>query len=177
MRRAPQFLLAALVLGTLALAGCADPGADTGSGAGGGGGDEASGSVDPEEPTANGTDRFPPMTTTPPPSAAAVPAEVTITVDDGAGTVTEYTLTCQPAGGTHPNPADACSTLAAGTSAFAPPDPNQACTEIYGGPQTATVSGTLNGAQIQGTFGRADGCQIARWEALAALFGPAAGLN
>lgn len=178
MRRTPQFLLAALVLGTLALAGCADPSADSGSG-----GDDAvqtSASVIPEEPTAGGTDRFPPLTTPttpPPPSAPAVPAEVTITVDDGAGTVTEYTLTCQPPGGTHPNAADACSTLAAGTSALGPPDPNQACTEIYGGPQTATVSGTLNGAPLEGTFGRADGCQIARWDRLAALFAPAAGLD
>ena len=117
------------------------------------------------------------MTTPPAPSAPAVPADVQITVDDGAGTVTTYSLTCQPAGGDHPDPAGACSTLAAGASAFAPPDPTRACTEIYGGPQVATVTGTLNGAAVNGTFGRGDGCQIARWEALAAVFGPVAGLN
>lgn len=171
MRRAHQLVLAALAVGTLALTGCADT--SGGSQAGGGGDDAAGTSTDPDEQTSNdGGASFPPLTTPPPASAPPVPTDVTITVDDGAGTVAEFTLTCAPEGGDHPTPAEACSALAAGTAAFAPPDPNQACTEIYGGPQTATVRGTLNGAQIQGQFSRANGCEIARWDALTAVFGP-----
>lgn len=60
----------------------------------------------------------------------------------------------------------------AGISAFAPVDPDQACTEIYGGPREATVAGTLRGADVESSFTRANGCQIARWDALAALFDP-----
>lgn len=172
MRRAPQFVLAILTLGILALAGCAQTGGEVA-----GGGDAASGSVNPGGPTSGGTDAGPPPTTTPPPSAPPIPADVTITVDDGAGTVTEYTLRCAPAGGTHPDPAAACSNLAAASAVFATPDPNQACTGIYGGPQTATVTGTLNGVALSGRFSRINGCEVARWNALSPVFGPAAGLD
>ena len=37
-------------------------------------------------------------------------------------------------------------------SDFAPTDPGQACTEIYGGPGKATVTGTLDGAAVNATF-------------------------
>lgn len=40
----------------------------------------------------------------------------------------------------------------------------QACTEIYGGPDIATVSGTLRGDAVDTTFHRNNGCGIADWE-------------
>jgi hypothetical protein len=38
-----------------------------------------------------------------------------------------------------------------------------ACTQIYGGDQVATIEGDGTRAM----FNRSDGCQIARWDALA----------
>ena len=39
------------------------------------------------------------------------------------------------------------------------------CTQIYGGPDRALVKGRLRGAAVSRRFGRADGCQIADWDA------------
>jgi hypothetical protein len=44
-----------------------------------------------------------------------------------------------------------------------------ACIEIFGGPQRAEVSGTLNGGTIEATFNRRNGCEIERWDAVGAL--------
>jgi hypothetical protein len=43
------------------------------------------------------------------------------------------------------------------------PDPNRACTEIYGGPERARVTGRIGSRRIARGFSRADGCQIADW--------------
>lgn len=56
---------------------------------------------------------------------------------------------------------------------FAPPRPDQACSMIYGGPETATIEGTLRGSHVQATFSRTDGCQTSRWEHVKALLGAA----
>src|SRR5262249_51849397 len=54
-----------------------------------------------------------------------------------------FTLRCDPASGTVRRPASACRRLAAGGRAlFAPTPPGVACTQIYGGPQTAVITGT-----------------------------------
>lgn len=47
--------------------------------------------------------------------------------------------------------------------------PGTVCTEIYGGPQTLRVRGTLSGRRIDTTFSRTDGCQIDRWDRAAPL--------
>lgn len=52
---------------------------------------------------------------------------------------------------------------------FAPTDPGQACTEIYGGPGKATITGMLDGGTVSATFTRSNGCAIARWERLVQL--------
>ena len=54
---------------------------------------------------------------------------------------------------------------------FEPAPDDVACTQLFGGPQTATVSGTLDGEAVEGRFARNDGCEIARWDKLAALLG------
>jgi hypothetical protein len=46
----------------------------------------------------------------------------------------------------------------------APVPPDTACTEIYGGPDTLHVEGTLEGRPIEGTFTRENGCEIERFE-------------
>ena len=47
----------------------------------------------------------------------------------------------------------------------------RACTLQYGGPEKATVTGTLEGEEVDLQLDRADGCGIADYEALFAAFG------
>lgn len=81
-----------------------------------------------------------------------------------------YTLKCAPLGGTLPHRAAACRQLARLKAPFAPTPKNMACTEIYGGPQEALVTGRLRGALVRARFNRRDGCEIARWNRVAFLF-------
>ena len=72
-----------------------------------------------------------------------------------------------------------CERLGEGTRAcrglsrarLAPVAPNVACTEIYGGPATARVRGTLAGKHVDARFERTNGCEIARWARNAAVLG------
>jgi hypothetical protein len=57
------------------------------------------------------------------------------------------------------------------TELAAPPDPARACTEIYGGPERAHVTGTIRGEPVDVTVARNDGCGIADYEALFAALG------
>ena len=52
---------------------------------------------------------------------------------------------------------------------FEPTAAGIACTEQFGGPQTASVTGTFRGRPVDARFARHDGCEIARWDKLAAL--------
>ena len=47
-----------------------------------------------------------------------------------------------------------------------PPDPARACTQVYGGPEEAHVTGTLEGKPVDVTVTRSDGCGIADYERL-----------
>lgn len=80
-----------------------------------------------------------------------------------------YTLRCGPPGGDHPTPRAACRQLEQLEDPFATVPQDTACTEIYGGPQTATVTGTFRGEPVDAQFSRTDGCQISRWDAHAVL--------
>ncbi|MCF3961976.1 SSI family serine proteinase inhibitor [Streptomyces fuscigenes] len=87
---------------------------------------------------------------------------------DGSGTT--YELRCAPVGGTHPDAAAACDRLESirldGGDPFAPVPAGRLCTQIYGGPETAHVTGFWNGRAVDATFDRANGCEIARWRRL-----------
>jgi len=96
---------------------------------------------------------------------------ITVTSDSGA-TPTSWTLTCDPAGGTHPAPEGACRALDAARDPFAPVPADLLCTQVYGGPETAKVTGTWRGERVAATYKRTDGCEIARWDALAAVLAP-----
>jgi len=50
-----------------------------------------------------------------------------------------------------------------GVKIFTPTPPNTACSMIYGGPETARVTGTVRSTKVKATFSRTDGCQIDRW--------------
>jgi hypothetical protein len=52
------------------------------------------------------------------------------------------------------------------------PDPDVACTEIYGGPETITITGTIGGVPIDTTVGRTDGCAIDRYDRLDRVLSP-----
>jgi Subtilisin inhibitor-like len=80
-----------------------------------------------------------------------------------SGPSSTATLTCDPNGGTHPDPAKACAALAAHPEALHPVPLDMACTQIYGGDQVATIEGD----GLHATFNRSGGCEIARWDALA----------
>lgn len=54
---------------------------------------------------------------------------------------------------------------------FPLPGPPKLCTQQYGGPQVALVTGTFHGQRVNAMFQRTDGCEIARWKALAPLLG------
>lgn len=88
----------------------------------------------------------------------------------------EWTLSCDPPDGSHPDPEGACGDLADlaedGVDPFAEPDPDEVCTEQYGGPQTATTSGTFRGSPVDASFARTNGCQISRWDAVGRLLPP-----
>jgi hypothetical protein len=56
-----------------------------------------------------------------------------------------------------------------GLKAFEPVPRNVACTEVYGGPAVARVSGAIAGKVVDARFKRTDGCEIARWERLGFL--------
>jgi hypothetical protein len=107
----------------------------------------------------------------PSPSPAGPATELTIVVDMGHGAGnTTWRLTCNPAGGTHPDPVGACQALEVNGATALPPVPkDRACTMIYGGPERATVTGTWNGQKVASTFSRTNGCEINRWAQMVPL--------
>ena len=111
--------------------------------------------------------------TSPEETPTSPPTSLTISVDLGDGSAAqEWTLTCDPPGGSHPQPEAACAALAdIDPTVFDPVPPNQVCTQIFGGPETATVSGTWNGDAVDAAFARNNGCEIARWEAAVEVLG------
>jgi len=103
-------------------------------------------------------------------SARGVATELTVVVGGGPGRGERiYSLVCDPVAGDHPEPEAACRLLSELKDPFAPVPPDAMCTEIYGGPQTATVTGTLRGEPVNARFSRTDGCQIDRWDRHVAL--------
>jgi hypothetical protein len=108
-------------------------------------------------------------------SGGTVTTDLTIVSDDGKGKKETWTLTCDPAGGTHPDAEAACAALAAkGRTAMPPVAKDAMCTQQYGGDQTAKITGTWDGEPVDASFSRTNGCEISRWEALKGLL-PAAG--
>ena len=73
------------------------------------------------------------------------------------------TLICDPNGGTHPDQAKACAALDAHPEALHPVPGDMACTQIYGGDQVALIEGD----GVHAVLNRSNGCEIARWDALA----------
>ncbi|MFN8081203.1 MAG: SSI family serine proteinase inhibitor [Kineosporiaceae bacterium] len=113
-----------------------------------------------------------PMPTASLPERASGKAALTILLDDGFGVRTTWTLTCDPAGGTHPHPAAACGVLGARGAAALPAPKGTVCTEQYGGPQKAKITGTWKGTKVAAQLSLENGCEIGRWTALLGLLPP-----
>jgi hypothetical protein len=82
----------------------------------------------------------------------------------------EATLRCSPAAGTLPDPEEACKRLESMKRRFVRPEGDVVCIEIYGGPAAAEIRGTFKGSQVNATFARSDGCEIALWDRHQFLF-------
>lgn len=101
-------------------------------------------------------------------AAAPAPADTTqlrVEVTGAAADPVSFELAC---GGTDPcgrSRLDRLSEIAE------PDDPAHACTLQYGGPERAHVTGTLEGARVDFTVTRSNGCGIADYAALFSALG------
>lgn len=125
----------------------------------------------------------------PSPSAAAPTAgpgqgnaELAITVNPGGGgQAMNYTLVCQngvpAAESQHPAAAAACAALKENAALLTPaPRPtDKVCTQQYGGPAEATVTGSVDGHPVDASFSLRDGCAIAEWKAARDVLGVSGG--
>jgi len=105
-------------------------------------------------------------------SAAAPKVSLSITVSAAPGSqVQHWTLTCDPAGGTHPDPAAACAALSStgllrtGDPAVAPQPKSLSCPMILATAKTASITGTYYGHPVNTTI-REGGCGPALWTRL-----------
>ena len=94
---------------------------------------------------------------------------------EGKGPVTTAQLVCDPVSGTLPDAAAACAALRTegGRTALGPVPADSMCTELWGGPAEARIVGIVDGEAVDARLSRANGCEIARWEALTAVLPPA----
>jgi hypothetical protein len=99
------------------------------------------------------------------------PNDLLVEIHRGGSSPTEsYRLTCgTTVSGDHPAGAAACAHLDSLTHPFAPIPADQMCTQIYGGPQTAHVTGRWKGAAVDIRLSRVDGCRIEQWNSLGPL--------
>lgn len=131
-------------------------------------------------------------TTVPAPSPSAPPAP---TAGPGAGNAelaimvrpspteaaVNYTLVCRgglpTAESKHPRPEAACAALKNNAALLSPVPKSKdvACTEQYGGPQTATVTGIVDDTPVDATFARTNGCEIGAWNAAQDVLGASGG--
>jgi hypothetical protein len=104
------------------------------------------------------------------PSQSPTELEITVWPRGRSGDQEKATLRCSPAGGTLSNPEEACRRLEGMERPFVRPTGQVVCTEIYGGPALAEVLGSFHGTEVEATFARSDGCEIALWDRHQFLF-------
>jgi len=106
--------------------------------------------------------------------------ELSIRYDDGEGKRETAILTCgagvQRAGGFLNGKApvsELCATARSLSKLLTTqPAKDRMCTQIYGGPQTARVTGTIDGTAVDRRFTRTNGCELADFSAAEALLRP-----
>ncbi|HEU4943206.1 MAG TPA: SSI family serine proteinase inhibitor [Gaiellaceae bacterium] len=104
------------------------------------------------------------------PDQPATALEITVWPKGRSGDKDEAELRCSPSGGTLPDPEDACRRLDRMERPFVRPAGQVVCTEIYGGPAVAEIRGMFDGSEVDVTFSRTDGCEIALWDRHQFLF-------
>jgi hypothetical protein len=100
--------------------------------------------------------------------ARAPSTNLMVTVDadgDGPAAAKQLQVSCDRSGGDAA--CDAAKALPA--RALEPVSTKRVCTDIFGGPQTAEISGTLNGDAVKARYTRSNGCEIEHWKAAAPL--------
>jgi hypothetical protein len=107
------------------------------------------------------------------PTAGTV-GDLVVEQDAGDGAAPQrWTLVCGDApgsaGGDHPDAEAACAHLRELDEPFAPLPDDQLCTQQYGGPQTARITGTWRGEPVDLELSRVDGCRIGQWDGLGPL--------
>ena len=108
----------------------------------------------------------------PPATTAETELEITVWPEGKGGASKSWTLTCDPPGGSHPDPASACVALAANRDLLEPLGPDVVCTQIFGGPEEALVTGRFDGKPVNVRYNRRNGCEIDRWGRLKAVLEP-----
>ena len=103
-----------------------------------------------------------------PAPAPKVSLDITVSTTPNAPSK-HWTLQCEPAGGTHPNPAAACAVLLKVKNPFAPLPKGIMCPMIRVGTKTAIVKGTYFGKHIDTTLSPG-GCKLAQWEKIGQIF-------
>jgi hypothetical protein len=111
-----------------------------------------------------------PATTSPTGAAVApkVSLDITITTTPSAPSK-HWTLQCDPAGGTHPDPAAACAVLLKAKAPFAAPPKGMMCPMIRVGTKTAIIEGTYYGKHVDARF-TPGGCDLAKWNEIGQIF-------
>jgi len=101
----------------------------------------------------------------PPAAAPAKPAkrtELTLTYLADAGQAAAVVLRCDPAGGAHPKPVQACSALrTAGGEPGQLKPARRMCTMIYA-PVTAKIAGSWQGKPVKWSRQYGNSCELAR---------------
>jgi hypothetical protein len=97
--------------------------------------------------------------------------DLVVEQDLGDGSAPQrWTLVCAgQVEGTHPDAAAACAHLSGLDDPFAPLPADQLCTELYGGPQTARITGVWGGEPVDLAVARTNGCEISQWDSLGPL--------
>jgi len=105
------------------------------------------------------------------PKAAAIDLTVTVWPDGPVGDSVSWQLTCEPTGGTHPDPEAACAALTAVPDPFGKVKPPDRCQDIPGGDDdVATLTGTFRGRAVDERFTRENACVAPRWDRIAPIF-------
>jgi hypothetical protein len=100
--------------------------------------------------------------------AARVSLTIGVTGEPGAKPE-HWTLRCDPAGGTHPDPQAACDVLLQAKSPFAVVPGHLMCPMIPAGTKTAVVKGTWFGKHVDTSFNRS-ACGMLRWRKIGQIF-------
>lgn len=108
-------------------------------------------------------------TATRPAGSGETKLEINVSIGGSEAPTKMWTLEC-PDGGTLPHPNAACAKLATMDDPFAPVPKDKACTQIFGGPEVADVTGTFKGKPVNAHFDKGNGCEIERWNRVELLF-------